>query len=605
MAVKSIIDIDVQDEAFKRFLDLFDEFQSKIADLPDEWKKVDAAMGGAGKTFAKTSGASDAILAGMAASSATIVEAIHKATKAQREFEHATRRSHTALDGVAKTASKVSHSIFGIGKWMLKWGTLGGGLAGIAGGVGLDDLANSALSRQRSARGIGMTPGQQAAFQTYFGQFGATQGVESGIANARNDVSKRWIFSGLGITSQDLATKSNFALAIEAERRAQQIVKAAPRGEWENIAQARGLTQAGFTMEQLRVLRHTSAASLNRAAAGAAGSVNALGFTPGVAREWTQFSIALRRAGVEIESSLITGLHRLTPELSAVSQQVSNWIAAFLRGGNFQRIIGNFEDGIKDVAAFVSSPKFKTDLETFGTDIAIVARKVVEALQYLKIIPGAQISYNAVAKAAAVPNQKIGLLGRAALWEENNGFGYNAHDARLAMAGATQKYKIPKGMLWRLSGVESSHGENLLGPKTKYGRAEGWMQLLPATASALHVNPWSMNPRRSGNAAMGAAHYLRILHDHFGSWDKAVAAYNWGPGNLDADIKAHGRDWLKYAPAQTQHEVAAVSEGPGLTKSVNRLMKTLRKQQAHKPATVVIRNQTSARVALQANGAAY
>lgn len=605
MAVKSIIDIDVQDEAFKRFLDLFDAFQEKIADLPDEWKKVDAAMSGAGKTFAKTSGTSDAILAGMAASSATIVEAIHKATKAQREFEHATRRSHTALDGVAKTASKVSHSIFGIGKWMLKWGTLGGGLAGIAGGVGLDDLAYSALSRQRSARGIGMTPGQQAAFQTYLGQFGATQGVESGIANARNDVSKRWIFSGLGITSHDLATKSNFALAIEAERRAQQIVKAAPRGEWENIAQARGLTQAGFTMEQLRVLRHTSAASLNRAAAGAAGSVNALGFTPGVAREWTQFSIALRRAGVEIESSLITGLHRLTPELSAVSQQVSNWIAAFLRGGNFQRIVGNFETGIKDVADFVSSPKFKTDLATFGTDIAIVARKVVEALQYLKVIPGAPVSYNAVAKAAAIPNQKMGVLGRAALWEENNGFGYHAHDARVAMADATQKYKIPQGLLWRLSGVESSHGKNLLGPKTKYGRAEGWMQLLPATASALHVNPWSMNPRRSGNAAMGAAHYLRILHDHFGSWDKAVAAYNWGPGNLDADIKAHGRDWLKYAPAQTRHEVAAVSEGPGLTHSVNRLMKTLRKQQAHKPATVVIRNQTSARVALQANGAAY
>ncbi|MDE2465455.1 MAG: transglycosylase SLT domain-containing protein, partial [Alphaproteobacteria bacterium] len=359
----------------------------------------------------------------------------------------------------------------------------------------------------------------------------------------------------------------------------------------------------GFTMEQLRVLRHTSAASLNRAAAGAAGSVNALGFTPGVAREWTQFSIALRRAGVEIESSLITGLHRLTPELSAVSQQVSNWIAAFLRGGNFQRIIGNFEDGIKDVAAFVSSPKFKTDLETFGTDIAIVARKVVEALRYLNIIPGAPVSYGALAKAAGTLHQPTTFLDRATAWGQAHGLGYNATEAQHAMLKAQTAYKLPAGMLWRLSGVESSHGKHLLGPQTKYGRAEGWFQLLPSTAKALGVSPWNM--RGKHGSAMGAAHYLRILHDHFGSWDKAIAAYNWGPGNLDADIKAHGRDWLKYAPAQTRHEVAAVSEGPGLTKSVNRLMNTLRKQQAHKPATVVIRNQTSARVALQANGAAY
>ena len=58
----------------------------------------------------------------------------------------------------------------------------------------------------------------------------------------------------------------------------------------------------------------------------------------------------------------------------------------------------------------------------------------------------------------------------------------------------------------------------------------------------------------------------------------------------------------KITPQQVQGYLGGAHELP---QSVNRLVKTLRKQQAHKPATVVIRNQTSARVALQANGAAY
>ncbi|UNC15606.1 hypothetical protein FE249_15955 [Acidiphilium multivorum] len=587
MAVKSIIDIDVQDEAFKRFLDLFDEFQSKIADLPDEWKKVDAAMSGAGKTFAKTSGASDAILAGMAASSATIVEAIHKATKAQREFEHATRKSHTALDGVAKTASKVSHSIFGIGKWMLKWGTLGGGLAGIAGGVGLDDLAYSALSRQRSARGIGMTPGQQAAFQTYFGQFGATQGVESGIANARNDVSKRWIFSGLGITPQDLATKSNFALAIEAERRAQQIVKAAPRGEWENIAQARGLTQAGFTMEQLRVLRHTSAASLNRAAAGAAGSVNALGFTPGVAREWTQFSIALRRAGVEIESSLITGLHGLTKELSAVSADLSKWIAAFVKGPEMGKIITDAENGLKVFANFLGSPQFGKDLNKFENAIALAASEMVS-----------------IAKGLA-PYVKTGN----SIWNANP-MGLNKVTPDDLLHGAGDYYRD----LRRFVGMGNNNPGNIR-HKNEFG---AWVtNRYPTEGAGMKAMAQLLQSYPTKHHADTIASIIPIWNGHGANDDEYIKNVSrWSGYSPQEHLNLSNptvRDHLMAAMIREEHSEKITPQqvqgylggAHGLPQSVDRLVKTLRKQQAQKPATVVIRNQTSARVALQANGAAY
>jgi len=55
--------------------------------------------------------------------------------------------------------------------------------------------------------------------------------------------------------------------------------------------------------------------------------------------------------------------------------------------------------------------------------------------------------------------------------------------------------------------------------------ALGPMQLMPATARALGVDP--RDPE--ANIA-GGAHYLRQMADRFGDWRLALAAYNAGPG---------------------------------------------------------------------------
>lgn len=34
------------------------------------------------------------------------------------------------------------------------------------------------------------------------------------------------------------------------------------------------------------------------------------------------------------------------------------------------------------------------------------------------------------------------------------------------------------------------------------------------------------------------------------------AAYNWGPGNLDAALQRFGPEWLRHAPPETQQYVA-------------------------------------------------
>jgi Transglycosylase SLT domain len=102
---------------------------------------------------------------------------------------------------------------------------------------------------------------------------------------------------------------------------------------------------------------------------------------------------------------------------------------------------------------------------------------------------------------------------------------------------------MPKGLLPRIMAAESGGDPKALGPKRKGAHAQGAFQFMPGTAKEVGVDPWDPI-----EAAGGAAIYLRRLHNQFGDWGKAVAAYNAGPGNIKKGIY----------PTETKNYVAKV-----------------------------------------------
>jgi peptidoglycan DL-endopeptidase CwlO len=86
---------------------------------------------------------------------------------------------------------------------------------------------------------------------------------------------------------------------------------------------------------------------------------------------------------------------------------------------------------------------------------------------------------------------------------------------------ATRTYDLPSGLLRAVASVESGFDPTAVSP----AGARGLMQLMPATARGLGVDP--MNP---GQAVDGAARMLSDLIHQFGSVKLALAAYNAGPG---------------------------------------------------------------------------
>jgi len=102
-----------------------------------------------------------------------------------------------------------------------------------------------------------------------------------------------------------------------------------------------------------------------------------------------------------------------------------------------------------------------------------------------------------------------------------NAVGDTSHRYDALFERATRKYDVPPGLLRAVASVESSFRADAVSP----AGARGLMQLMPATARGLGVDP--MDPAQ---AVDGAARMLSGLIDRFGSVRLALAAYNAGAG---------------------------------------------------------------------------
>lgn len=117
-----------------------------------------------------------------------------------------------------------------------------------------------------------------------------------------------------------------------------------------------------------------------------------------------------------------------------------------------------------------------------------------------------------------------------------------------AFETATMLYRLPVGMLSRMAWQESRYNSAARSPVG----AIGLMQFMPATAAE-----WNIDPTDPWQSIDAAGRYMAQLYSRFSDWRTALAAYNWGQGNV-----AHfGTDNL---PHETQAYVEAIAGDIGL-----------------------------------------
>ena len=113
---------------------------------------------------------------------------------------------------------------------------------------------------------------------------------------------------------------------------------------------------------------------------------------------------------------------------------------------------------------------------------------------------------------------------------------------------AEYKHGIPRFLLAKQAEQESNYNPEVISS----AGAQGIMQIVP------RWHP-DVDPFNVAEAIDYAAGFLRDLYNRFGSWKKALAAYNAGPTALQRRIDEFGDNWLSHMPAETRNYVARIT----------------------------------------------
>lgn len=118
---------------------------------------------------------------------------------------------------------------------------------------------------------------------------------------------------------------------------------------------------------------------------------------------------------------------------------------------------------------------------------------------------------------------------------------------------AEHRHDLPHNLVARVIYQETRFREDIInGTVRSPAGAIGIGQFMPATAAELGIDPLNV-----AQAIDAVGRYLRWLYNTTGDWPRAIAAYNWGIGNVQ-------RRGLDQAPNETRDYVAGVAGDLGL-----------------------------------------
>lgn len=104
-----------------------------------------------------------------------------------------------------------------------------------------------------------------------------------------------------------------------------------------------------------------------------------------------------------------------------------------------------------------------------------------------------------------------------------------APDVDALIVKYSQEYGVDPNIARAVAMQESGGRQDVVSPSG----AIGTFQLMPDTAKELGVDPHDLDQN-----IRGGIQYLKQMHDRYGgNWDRALYAYNWGPGNMDVYLQ--------------------------------------------------------------------
>jgi hypothetical protein len=559
MTAKSIIDVQVNGEAFKEFQALFSKYNTQLLATPTAWANVNKQIS---QADTKSQSIQDSF--------SQIADSNREIADLMKKFQKSSADSDSKWKSIAKSTKEVGKTVGGLLGSLLKIAGIGGifgGLLGIGGLFGLTRLAASAAGQQRSARGLNISPGEQKAFGVNYRQYVDSDSYLSNVNDALQDRTKRWTLYAAGLNEGQLQGKSTAEVGAALLPLLRQ--KFIQGGRTQQGADAFGLTQfAG--MQDLNRLSNASPESLKLAQQQYEVDKRNLDLTDETTQAWTKLLQQLDRASIGIEKTFITALSPLAPQLAKLSSAFSDAIKILASNPDIKGWIDDLAKGIKEFASYMGSKEFKQDVADFAAAVSTLAKKTAGAMRWLGLIPDKSVPV----QDSADPTKKEILKGGGITLRKSE-YSQTVADAlagisdnirRKTGAGATYfsgteaKYGLPRGILRAMEKQESNFNVGAISPKG----AMGPFQFMPGTAKQYGL----ADPFNLDDSAEAAARKMRDLRRNFkGDTEKALAAYNWGEGNVQKDVTQYGDKWKDHLPNETKGYLNQIL--PGVRVEVN------------------------------------
>ncbi len=394
MAIRKIIEIDVEDASFKTFQEAFARYQDAVKDLPGGWSKVSAATARAGSGFG------DAVAALLAGN--------EQLARANREAENLGRTAHTAggsLQKMVHSSREIAGNFVLATKSLLKWSGIAtalSGLAGFGGLFGLDRLASSVSSGRRKSMGLGVSSGALQAWGVDLkrvidpSQF--LSAVNRGVIDPTSQ--ERIGLLAAGVPAAEIATGDTSQIGLDLLRREKALADRTPLGLLAPTFKA--LQQTSFIgPEAARRLKALSPDELRGEIAQTRRDARAFNLSDPTQKKWQDFQVQMSRAGREIETVFIKDLTPLTPALTRLSSAFAVAVDDFLRAPQIKEWINDLAIGIKNFAGYLETPAFAKNIQDFISAVGVLAADTVAVAKWLNNNLPSTVKAGAFAGAAA------------------------------------------------------------------------------------------------------------------------------------------------------------------------------------------------------------
>jgi hypothetical protein len=391
MATRSIIDIELNDLAFQKFISQYKAYETALAGAPAAWNAVTKGIDGSKKSFDDLVGAAKSrlVLAKLTSEAEKVAsDQLHRATG------EATSQARSWAS-LAKDSKAFAGNVIGATKSLLQWSgvvTAVSGIIGTGGLFGIDRLAQGVAGQRKDASGIRVTPGELRSFGLNFGRLlDNPTGFLGGVSESLSDVTKAAPYGALGLNYGQERNKQPADVAIDVLRAEKRLADRTPQQQMGNTFASRQLGMFGGTLQDFQRIKDRPLAELEDTIRHNQADRKGLDLTQGQQRAWENLQVQLSRAGDQIEKTFVVALTKLADPLGHLSESFVKVVGAFASSPRLKTFIDETAAGLDIFASKIGTPEFGKSISGFADDIGALGSSLRADL------PGIQTAFGAVA----------------------------------------------------------------------------------------------------------------------------------------------------------------------------------------------------------------